>query len=106
MANLIAQQPIYIDTDMSTAYWESTGVLAGGGSLFITKILITCPGGTVTGGTITVTDGASTPIDLLLIPVASTVRMPLLLDFTVPLTWRDFKITLGSTGCALQIWTR
>lgn len=108
MANLLTQQPFFLDTDQTTSYWNTVGILKNGGSLFITKILITCPGGTVTGGTITVSDGATTPINLLIIPVVSTVRLPLELNFnSAALTWRDFKITgLTATGCAVQIWYR
>lgn len=105
MANLLTQNPFFVDTDMTTAYWETTGILPNGGSLFITKILLTCPGGSVTAGTINVSDGATTPIKLLTIPVATTVVLPLLLDFTVPLSWRDFKISgLTATATSLQIW--
>lgn len=111
MANALTQQPLFLDTDQTVAYKSEPTVTAINPSplgVQVVNILVTCPGGTPTAGTITVTDGdASGSINLLTIHITTLQLFPIALEYTVPLQWRNFKITgLTATATAMQIWTR
>lgn len=110
MANALTQQPLFLDTDQTVAYKSEPTVTAVNPNPLgfeVVNILINCPSGTSAAGTITVTDGATTPINLLTVHVTATTVFPIALDYTVPLQWRNFKITgLTATATTMQIWTR
>ena len=110
MANALAQQPLFLDTDQTVAYKSEPTVIALNAAplgLQVENILLNCPGGTPGVGTITVTDGATTPATLLTVDITATTAFPISIAYTVPLQWRNFKITgLTATATTLQIWTR
>lgn len=111
MANALTQQPLFLDTDQTVAYKSEPLVLAQNPhplGVFVEQILINVPSGNATvPGFITVTDGATTPINLLTVGVTQSTQFPLVLNYQTPLQWRNFKITgLVSTGTTMQIWTR
>lgn len=110
MANALTQQPLFLDTDQTVAYKSEPAVTAVNPNplgVEVVNILINCPGGTPSAGTITVTDGATTPINLLTAHITASTTFPIALNYTVPLQWRNFKITgLTATATTLQIWTR
>lgn len=111
MANSLTTSPIYVDTDMTVSYRKDATVIAltaDPTGVQVTNILITVPtGNSAAAGTIIVTDGATTPVTLLTIPVTTTTAYPIRLEYTFPLTWRDFEITgVAATHTAMQIWTR
>lgn len=110
MANALVQQPIILDTDQTVSYRNEPTVKAISGDptgVFVVNILITATAGVGGAGTILVTDGATTPITLLKIPVASTTTYPIRLEYSIPLQWRDFLVTgLTATGTQMYIWVR
>lgn len=110
MANALAQQPLFLDTDQTVAYKSEPTVVALNAAplgVQVENILINCPGGTPGVGTITVTDGATTPITLFTFHVTATTLFPVSIAYTVPLQWRNFKITgLTATATTMEIWTR
>lgn len=110
MANALTQQPLFLDTDQTVAYKSEPVVTAVNPNPLgfeVVNILINAPSGTSTAGTITVSDAATTPINLLTVHITATTIFPIAFDYTVPLQWRNFKITgLTATGTTMQIWTR
>lgn len=110
MANALAQQPLYLDTDQTVAYKSEPTVVALGSPLGVqvTNITLDAPTGNATAlGTILVTDGATTPITLFKATVNASTQFPLRFFYDVPLQWRNFKTSgLTATGTTMQIWTR
>lgn len=110
MANTLAQQPLFLDTDQTVAYKSEPTVVALNAAplgVQVENILLNCPGGTPSAGTITVTDGATAPITLFTFHVTATTLFPVSIAYTVPLQWRNFKITgLTATATSIEIWTR
>lgn len=110
MANALAQQPLFFDTDQTVNYKAEPTVVALNAAplgVQVENILINCPGGTPTVGSIVVTDGATTPITLFTQHITATTLFPISFVYTVPLQWRNFKITgLTATATTMEIWTR
>jgi len=111
MANALTQQPLYLDTDQTVAYKSEPTVTAVNPNplgFFVENIVVNAPAGNATtNGAIIVTDGATTPINLLVIDVTPSTAFPLVIPFKTPLQWRNFKATgMTATGTSLQIWTR
>jgi hypothetical protein len=121
MSNSFNVQPIWLDTDTSTAAntnWRGSSgcTLAGIGSRGIkpTRILVVpaATGTAIAAGTIVVTDPQSSTALLTLPIVLPAASEPfdivqILLEQTATL-WRDFVVTGLSTAtkAALQIWYR
>ncbi len=110
MANSLVTQPLFLDTDQTVDYKSEPAVTAINPTPLgfeVANILINCPSGTSLAGNILVTDGATTPATLLTVHITATTAFPIALNYTVPLQWRNFKITgLTATATTLQIWTR
>lgn len=110
MANSLVTQPLFLDTDQTVAYKSEPTVLALNPNplgVQVENILINCPSGTSTAGNILVTDGATTPVTLFTMHITAATAFPISIAYTVPLQWRNFKITgLTATATSIQIWTR
>jgi len=121
MSNSFNTQPLWFDTDTSTASntnWRGSSgcTLAGIKKMGIrpTRILVlpAAAGSAVSTGTILVTDPQTSPSTtggLLSIPIVAPAASEPFEPFYIPLDqtsdlWRDFVITgLTATGAALQI---
>lgn len=110
MANSLVTQPLFLDTDQTVAYKSEPAVTAINPfplGVQVENILINCPSGTSAAGNILVTDGAATPATLITVHITATTVFPISIAYTVPLQWRNFKITgLTATATTIQIWTR
>lgn len=110
MANALNNNPIIIDTDI-TSYRTAAPSLQG---VRVNKLVLAVgPDGASTAGTVTITkpSDSSTLYPPLSVPVSQAADTILFLDNpTAPnssLTWSDFAVTgVTATGSRLFLWTR
>lgn len=113
MANVLTQQPILIDTDITT-WRNNAAVVALGyttGIRVLKLILAVGPGGASSAGNVTITAPSDSAVlyPPLAVPAAQAAGTVLFSDEpTSPsstLTWRDFAVTgVTATGTKLYIW--